>query len=547
MRRRAKNEAISVQAIAGSYVTLLGFDATPEARRGLLGFSVRRTDHTEGEMVWLRGLRYFERDSSRFHQGMSPSTWEAPIQGFLWGDYSAKPEHDYGYEVFPVYGEPGQLEHGPSVTVRISTESCTESIHSVFFNRGVAASQAYVQRFQNLPPNQVGEPAYRWLSRGLDQAMIRFLRQARGKGWALYASVYEFSYLPILQEFRAAHERGVNVRIIYDAKEGEDKPARANLEAIEKAGLTELTLPRKANTSFISHNKFFLLLQDGVPQQVWTGSTNITEGGIFGHSNVGHQVRDTEVARRYLEYWHQLERDPLAKELRSWNDSHPPLQEVGHPGTSTVFSPRSSLEALEWYAHVLENATTSVFLTAAFGLNPLFQQTFSRPRSYLRYLLLDKPGKGIDLIVRHPGNQVSVGDLLDQSEIDAWFHRTWRTEHLSGLNKHVQYVHTKYMLIDPLGDSPLVISGSANFSENSTKNNDENMLIIQGDTRVADLYLTEFMRLFVHFRFRGTEFGAPADSRTGRPISIHLAPDDSWTLPFYEQDSPKQKERLLFA
>jgi phosphatidylserine/phosphatidylglycerophosphate/cardiolipin synthase-like enzyme len=48
----------------------------------------------------------------------------------------------------------------------------------------------------------------------------------------------------------------------------------------------------------------------------------------------------------------------------------------------------------------------------------------------------------------------------------------------------------------------LVVSGSANFSEASTKDNDENMLIIRGDTRVADIYLGEFMRLYNHFAFR---------------------------------------------
>jgi phosphatidylserine/phosphatidylglycerophosphate/cardiolipin synthase-like enzyme len=58
------------------------------------------------------------------------------------------------------------------------------------------------------------------------------------------------------------------------------------------------------------------------------------------------------------------------------------------------------------------------------------------------------------------------------------------------------------MLIDPLGDEPIVISGSANFSETSTVSNDENMLIIRGNKRVADIYLGEFMRLWHHYRFR---------------------------------------------
>ena len=32
--------------------------------------------------------------------------------------------------------------------------------------------------------------------------------------------------------------------------------------------------------------------------------------------------------------------------------------------------------------------------------------------------------------------------------------------------------------------------------------NDENMLVIRGDQRVADIYLTDFMRLFDHFESR---------------------------------------------
>jgi hypothetical protein len=36
----------------------------------------------------------------------------------------------------------------------------------------------------------------------------------------------------------------------------------------------------------------------------------------------------------------------------------------------------------------------------------------------------------------------------------------------------------------------------------SIKTNDENMLVIKNDTRVADIYLGEFMRLHTHYAFR---------------------------------------------
>jgi phosphatidylserine/phosphatidylglycerophosphate/cardiolipin synthase-like enzyme len=65
----------------------------------------------------------------------------------------------------------------------------------------------------------------------------------------------------------------------------------------------------------------------------------------------------------------------------------------------------------------------------------------------------------------------------------------------------VHWVHTKFMLVDPLGRDPIVISGSANFSDASTNTNEENMLVIRGDQRVADIYFGEFMRSFAHLPF----------------------------------------------
>jgi phosphatidylserine/phosphatidylglycerophosphate/cardiolipin synthase-like enzyme len=98
------------------------------------------------------------------------------------------------------------------------------------------------------------------------------------------------------------------------------------------------------------------------------------------------------------------------------------------------------------------------------------------------------------------------------------------------------------MLIDPLGDDPLVISGSGNFSDPSVKENDENMLVIHGDTRVADIYLGEFMRIFNHFYFRYLQqkLGTP-DEKTA-----YLVPDDSWTGRYYDSSTPSYRQRLLF-
>lgn len=74
-------------------------------------------------------------------------------------------------------------------------------------------------------------------------------------------------------------------------------------------------------------------------------------------------------------------------------------------------------------------------------------------------------------------------------------------EGLTGFNRNL-YIHDKFMLVDPLGDDPVVLTGTANFSRASQHANDENMLVIRGDLRVADIYFGEFMRIFDHLYSR---------------------------------------------
>ena len=52
------------------------------------------------------------------------------------------------------------------------------------------------------------------------------------------------------------------------------------------------------------------------------------------------------------------------------------------------------------------------------------------------------------------------------------------------------------MLVDPLGDDPIVVTGTANFSGPSQYANDENIVVIRGNKRVADIHFGEFVRIF---------------------------------------------------
>ena len=106
MRNKETKGNLSVQAIAGSHVVLLGIDFPEQDCPGLLGFALRREDHTEGEKYWLSGYKTFKSVEPFPPSGVLYSTRQHPIQGFTWSDFSAKPDYDYTYEVFALRGAP---------------------------------------------------------------------------------------------------------------------------------------------------------------------------------------------------------------------------------------------------------------------------------------------------------------------------------------------------------------------------------------------------------------------------------------------------------
>ncbi len=111
------------------------------------------------------------------------------------------------------------------------------------------------------------------------------------------------------------------------------------------------------------------------------------------------------------------------------------------------------------------------------------------------------------------------------------------------------HIHSKIIAADPFGPDPVLVTGSANFSDNSTRANDENSIVIRGDSAVMDIYVTEFMRMFEHYWFRGHLDGATKGSqdKTQAQLLKGLKPDSSWSDDYYTPGKPQMTERLAFA
>jgi len=524
-------KGFTVQAIAGTYVVLLGFDLPRQDCAGLLGFAIGRTDQTEHQHRWLNSGITFPNMSAGPNGEMGTNLF--PIQKFRWGDYTAKPNHSYTYTVQAMYGKPGALEVGDSVIVDVQTEDplhVGSDGHQVHFNRSCAASQAYVAKFGDKDPSEV-PGAFAWLSRGLEESLLAFIGRATDETYSLHLSVYEFQKDEFLEALRQAVDRNVHVEIVYDAVPISTGPHQENEDAIHKHQLEAVSHPR-THTS-ISHNKFIVLSQNGQPLAVWTGSTNFTGGAIYGQANVGHAIENKDLAATYLQ-WHQsLLHDPVRATSISNAEQFSPVPPTGTPKLYHIFSPRSTLVAITTCGQLIHNAQHLVCFTAPFGLDSKLNDVLDDPQNtFLTFGLLNRADNKVEAMHRTAKDRfvtpARIQTRLDQFQIESLHHR--------GV-----YIHTKYMLIDPLSSAPLVVTGSANFSRNSSVHNDENQLVITQQPAVADVYLGEFMRLYEHYRFR---FSMKRTANT--PTSRFLRTDDSWTNKYFA-DGVEQQDRQLFS
>ena len=570
---------LRVRAIAGTRVVLLALDLPKPDTSGLRGFAFRRRVQG-GRWEWLTGLKVF---TSLFPSGTPPhrpdkvprfKTNEHPIQAFLWSDYAATPETQYEFEISAMYGEPGALAARLKAVVAVRTEAEDDGRHGIWFNRGAIASQAFAERFGNkaLTLTEYNDPAnaeVAFLSRGLVEACIAYIRETPA-GDALRVAAYEFTYARVVRELKAALDRGVDVRIVFhDTASNQDAISDAAIPA--RSGRRQVLFKRTKTK--IPHNKFIVRLEGGrKPVAVWTGSTNFTPSGFLGQTNVGHKVIDAAVAEQYLRLWSGLSSDPDdAEATASAVALTPNPANLVDKGVTLVFSPRRSAKMLNWYGARIGDAATSSMFTGAFSVDEKILTPMAKAGASMRFILLERPPTQAirDAQATNPADlQFSYGAVLGKEkmqveersgrnatgrkvtkiapiphfELESWF-LDEELERQSG-DGFVFFIHTKFLLVDALSDDPLVCTGSANFSGNSLTQNDENMLLIRGDTRVADIYLTEFDRIFRHFYSRDV---INQIAKNGGKAKIgRLNETDTWTRAYYKAADPKRHKREMF-
>ncbi len=281
---------------------------------------------------------------------------------------------------------------------------------------------------------------------------------------SIHIASFEFDLTPVAEALIAAKQRGVDVRWVTDDENGlqaDEDPGRGQFAMLQSAGIEV----RSDDRSALMHNKFWIF--DG--QIVWTGSTNITENGIFKQDNNTIVIHSPDLATIYEREFQEMWDGQFGPKSPSQLDHQAVM--INGSGIAVIFT--SEDHALEQaIIPMVNSATKSVrFLAFSFTDYPLAEAMIKRSQN------------GVDVA----GVFEKVGSDTDAAELDTLFCAKVPVRQ----DGNPSFMHNKVIV----ADERYVITGSLNFSTNAEENNDENVIIIDNPD-IAKLYMQDFERIW---------------------------------------------------
>lgn len=343
---------------------------------------------------------------------------------------------------------------------------------------------------------------------------------------------------------------------------------------------------RMFNNGHIGHNKFVVFVdKEGAARSVLTGSTNWTATGLCGQSNNALLIDDAGVARVYQRAWQNLlkdtgkmeQPDPLTdstrnvqdKELRNSNMNPARCKVKPSPTGVTIWqSPNTERKTkpnpppkgpipdeiippdLAEAFSLLEKAKDAifflVFMPSRQGRGSVVERAIAMGIANPSLLVVGAVSDPSVLPNYTPSKRVPKGQPKPPKVAQPHFY-----EPKTGLTSVVQadalykgdlvgdfepelksaghaIIHDKIVVIDPLSDDCVVITGSHNLGLKASYENDENLLIIRGNRKLAEAYAVHALDVYDHYKWRARRAqdlskGVELDKGTGR-----LKLSDDW-------------------
>jgi phosphatidylserine/phosphatidylglycerophosphate/cardiolipin synthase-like enzyme len=564
---------------------------------GCMGFALYRLD-SAGKETALPSHAVFPGETITTGQ----TTAEFPIQKFYWKDVYARlvgettGNFTFRYKVVPLEGTPGSLKPMTSLPILTTNEVtitgiCSPSLTAIF-NRGLISTQhvsvalkGNVSKSRLLtliadPTNQLRKD----LAGDITGTLTSFVARAKKSG-SIYAALYELTDTELVAALLGIGKR-LNI-ILADIvgkpdPGGSEETAGENDDSHSKLLKSAGSLMyRKPAGGHIVHNKFLIYVDaTGTPQAVLTGSCNWTDTGLCAQTNNSIVIDDASVAARYMAYWKQLQADEKSHEaggpfqgkpLRAFDGTPKNLKlDKGGDDPSTLtsyFSPNTpnqrskvrgksepipvdmkdlsgrvmaAKNAVLFLAFIPGTPSITEFAAAAQKANKnLFVRgcvTSPAAAGSFEYDLKGtsppKKQKGVKAARAPQDPRVISAESLDETIPDGWKKEL--------LNAGFAITHDKIVVIDPFADTCVVVTGSHNLGYQASYNNDENLVMIEGNKKLAMAYATHVLDVYDHFAWRWA-----VNQRTQADANLKTKPDD-WLNWYFDAQGQIKTAQLKF-
>jgi phosphatidylserine/phosphatidylglycerophosphate/cardiolipin synthase-like enzyme len=404
--------------------------------------------------------------------------------------------------------------------------------------------------------------------------LTSLLSRAKAEGGMVRLALYELGDDVLCDAIVAARDH-VEVILSNSGKNDAGKWDAGNApyrKRLRDAGV-ELT-DRLFNNNHIGHNKFAVYRDpQGKPRAVMTGSTNWTATGICGQSNNAFLREDDDLAAAFDDYWERMKADGFpppasesanghvaqtqGKEFRTKN------HEARHDGDWTAwFSPNDPdrtkkdlavrpVDLADVFARIRAAKKAVLFLVfnpSTRGDYSIVSEAVAAGQADRKLIVLGAISEATAMpnYVAPTRDPVTKKSNKDGKLPFVFPEKVWEWPNMSivraaNLTKGTiegdfeaevlkaghAVVHDKVVVIDPMEDNATVITGSHNLGYKASYENDENMVIVEGDRTFAAAYAVHLLDVYDHYKFR-------AWRRTlGKPKGeFGIDTDDKWLKPY---------------
>ena len=571
----------------GDHTCLVWLPADQKAIPDCRGFTVRRL--LNGTESYLHGFVGFS-DDDKFDPA---NPWKFPLQRYMWWDYGVKPGDRVQYSVVPVVGKNRNNltldgAEGSALTAEmVITGQVTQHI-SAYFNKGIVAAQWVARALAAIGKNakiadiiaDPNNPLRIALSGLLRQKILSLLQDTKSKDGEVYAALYELNDPELLAGLTAFGKKCHLVLANGAFKppdNDENKKVRADLK-------NEVDLhDRLVGKPHFAHNKFVVFCDaSGAPERVLTGSTNWTMTGLCTQANNGLIVDDPDVAEYFLDEWNHIKDagngyPDVFAHFNSTSKTFP----LDDGNITQWFVPTTDAQDLEFARKLISAAKDGIlflFFNPGVFAGPdkpekqwtLLQNILVRdhddkrpdfdPGLYIRGvvnqeiagLTSEDPGRKTKRAVldpaelanpvtlfsgaKQPPQRLRYDSMVPKNIKDA-FHN-WETEILgSGV-----HIHSKVIVLDPFGANPVVMTGSHNLGYKASHENDDNLMILQGNAPLAAAYAANIIAIYQTYRWNAYVEAHRQDAQ----VWHGLVDSDEWQDSYLDKSRDDLKEILFW-